>query len=202
MRGIWDEALGSVNAYVDELGKPEEDGTIITSTITLAAFDYQGGFQFDVIRDGISPADWVSVTDAEITPRGMTPLFDGIGQILSRAQADQPETAIIVIMTDGRENSSKELTSANAKQALDKAKAKGWEVVFLGADFAAFGDAQAVGVSAKKSMAISPENMQRAQRSLANKVKGYAKGEEAEIAFDSYDRQEAGEEDVKSRKGE
>ena len=202
MRGIWDEALGSINAYVDEMGKPEDDGSTLQSKVTLAAFDYQEGFQFEVLRDGVTPNDWVGVTNAEVQPRGMTPLFDAIGQILSLAEADAPDKAVIVIMTDGRENSSKELNADKAKQALDKATEKGWEVVFLGADFASFGDAEAVGVSNSKSLGVSRQNLAASQRNLANKVKGYATGKEETIVFDAEDRAEAGEEELKQRKGQ
>ena len=41
------------------------------------------------------------------------------------AEADNPEKAVIVIMTDGLENSSKEITKEGAKAALDRGKV-GW----------------------------------------------------------------------------
>lgn len=203
MSSIWDEALGSVNAYAQSVGEPDEgEADDLKTEVTLAVFDFQEGFQFDVLRDGVDADGWSPVTNDEASPRGMTPLFDAIGRMISTAEADNPEKAVIVIMTDGLENSSRELTKDGANAALDRAKKRGWEVVFLGAEFANFADAEAVGVAGSKSMAIGAGRMQDALESTARKTRAYGKGEEAEITYDEADRAEAGEEDVKQRTGQ
>jgi len=205
MSGIWDEALGSVNAYAASVGEADEgeiEGADIKTTITMAVFDYQESLQFDVLRKNVAAEAWTDVTNDEANPRGMTPLFDAIGRMVSLAEADKPEKAVIVIMTDGHENSSKEITRDGAKAALDRAKANGWEVVFLGAEFANFGDADAVGMSASKTMAVGQGRMQDSMSALAKKSRAYGKGEEAEIVFDDADRAAADEEGVKDRTGQ
>ncbi len=202
MSDIWDEALGSVNAYADAVGKVEE-GEVddLKTSVTLAVFDYQQGLQFDVLRKDVEPAAWTNVTNDDVTPRGMTPLFDAINRTITMAEADNPEKAVIVIMTDGHENSSREVTRDGAKAALERAEARGWEVVFLGAEFASFGDADAVGVRSDKQMAVSAGSLSATQERLAKKAREYGKGEEAEIVFDAEDRAVAEEEEVKERKG-
>lgn len=203
MSSIWDEALTSVNAYAAAVGQAEEGETDdLETAVTLAVFDAQDGLQFDVLRKDIEPKSWQSVTNDEVSPRGMTPLFDAIGRIISTAEADNPEKAVIVIMTDGLENSSREITKEGAKAALDRAEARGWEIVFLGAEFAKFDDAEGVGISASKSMAMGAGTMQESMSRLAKKSRDYGKGEEAEIEFDAEDRAVAMEEDVKQRKGD
>jgi hypothetical protein len=205
MSGIWDEALGSVNAYAASVGEADEgeiEGADIKTTITMAVFDYQESLQFDVLRKDVAAEAWADVTNDEANPRGMTPLFDAIGRMVSLAEADKPEKAVIVIMTDGHENASKEITRDGAKAALDRAKANGWEVVFLGAEFANFGDADAVGMSASKTMAVGQGRMQDSMSALAKKSRAYGKGEEAEIVFDDADRAAADEEGVKDRTGQ
>ena len=175
------------------------DGEDIETDVTLAVFDYQDGMQFDVLRKGVKAEDWNDVTNDEANPRGMTPLFDAIGRMVSLAEADKPEKAVIVIMTDGRENSSRELTKDGAKAALARAEAKGWEVVFLGAEFASFDDAESVGMDARKTMAVGQGSMQDSMSALAKKSRAYGKGEEAEIEFNEEDRALADEEGVKER---
>jgi hypothetical protein len=202
MSGIWDEALTSVNAYAADIGKLEEgEQDDLDTSVTLAVFDAQDGLQYDVLRKSVTPGNWQTVTSEEVSPRGMTPLFDAIGQIISTAEKDAPEKAVIVIMTDGLENSSREITKDGARAALDRVEAKGWEVVFLGAEFAKFDDADAVGVSAQKSMAMSAGTMQESMSRLAKKSRDYGKGESEEIIFDSEDRAVANEADVQARKG-
>lgn len=154
-----------------------------------------------MLRTAVQPGNWTEVTDDEVSPRGMTPLFDAINRTISLAERDNPDKAVIVIMTDGQENSSKEVTHAGAKAALDRAEKRGWEVVFLGAEFANFGDADAVGVSSNKQMAVSAGSLSVTQERLAKKARDYGKGEAAEIEFDAEDRAVAEEEDVKDRKG-
>ncbi len=203
MSSIWDEALNSVNTYAVSLGTKEADEKgDVDADVTLAVFDAQDGLQFDVLRKGASAKDWNEVSNDEASPRGMTPLFDAIGRIVSIAETDKPEKAVLVIMTDGQENSSREITKHGAKAALDRVREKGWEVVFLGAEFANFGDAEAVGQSYNKSMAVSKDKLGQTMDRLAKKSRSYAKGEEAEIEFDAEDRAIADEEDVKQRKGQ
>lgn len=200
MSSIWDEALTSVNVYAEELAKDDE-GPSVDATVSLAVFDAQDGMQFDVLRRSVDPAEWKPVTNDEASPRGMTPLFDAIGRMMTIAESDKPEKAVIVVMTDGEENSSTEMTKENVKDRLDRARAKGWEIVFLGAEFANFSDAESVGVSASKSMGVSKSNLGGAMRSLSDKSKSYgaAPQGEAPITFDDEDRKAAGEEDVKKK---
>lgn len=202
MASLWDEALTSVNAYAEEVGTERDDAVDTVETdVTLAVFDAQDGLQFDVLRENVAPGAWDVVTSDEVSPRGMTPLFDAIGQIVSLAEADAPEKAVIVIMTDGEENSSREMTRDGAKAALDRIEQKGWEVVFLGADFGKFDDADAVGVSASKQMAIAPGQMQQSMERLAQKSRNYAKGADEAMEFNAEDRAIANEDAVKARDG-
>ena len=204
MSDIWDEALASVNEYARSVGEAdagEIDGADIETRVTLAVFDHQDGMQFDVLRDEVRAENWRAVTNDEANPRGMTPLFDAIGRIVSLAETDNPGKAVIVVMTDGAENSSRELTKQGAKAALDRARAKGWEVVFLGTEFANFDDAQGVGNASSKNMAVGKDQMRGSMSDLAKKSRAYGKGEAPEIVFDANDRAKADEEGVKDRTG-
>lgn len=202
MSGIWEEALGSVNAYVQALAKPEDGAAPEQGEkVTLAVFDHHGGLKFDVIRQGVLLPDWMPVTNADATPRGMTPLLDALARTVALAEADNPGRAVIVVMTDGAENASVEVTKDGAKAALDRARARGWEVVFLGADFASFSDADSVGVAGSKSMAMAPGMFVGSMRKLAAKNRAYFAAQAASVDFDEEDRAEAGEAEVKKRKG-
>lgn len=197
MQDIWDEALTSVNAYAEALG--EGDGALRAS-VTLAVFDAQNGLQFDVLRKKVPATGWRNVTTAEASPRGMTPLYDAIGRIVSVAEQDNPKKAVLVIMTDGEENSSREVTQAGARAALDRARAKGWEVVFLGAEFAKFTDAGAMGVTTEKTMAVGKDGMKSTMQRLAKKSRDYGYSAAAPVTFNAEDRAVAKEEEVKKKK--
>jgi hypothetical protein len=200
MEPMWSEALSSVNAYADGLASLD-GGPRVDAEITLAAFDAQDGLQFDVLRRGVDAQDWRDVTNREVSPRGMTPLYDAIGRLVSLAESDHPEKAVIVIMTDGEENSSKEFTKASAKAALDRARAKGWEVVFLGAEFSNFDDAEGVGNSSSRNMAVSKDQLSDSMGRLAQKSKDFAAGAAPSVEWNAEDRAAAKEDEVKERNG-
>jgi hypothetical protein len=198
MEPIWSEALSSVNAYADGLATLD-GGPRVDADITLAVFDAQDGFQFDVLRDDVDAERWKRVTSDEVNPRGMTPLYDAIGRIVSLAEKDRPEKAVIVIMTDGEENSSEEMTKVTAKAALDRVRKKGWEVVFLGAEFSNFDDAEGVGQSTSRNMAVGKDQLSDSMRRLSQKSKDYASGAAPTVEWNAEDRAAAKEEEVKQR---
>jgi len=181
MSGRWDEALSSVNAYVGELKKAKA---------TLAVFDGMSGLKFDVLRDNVDSEKWEKVTEKEASPRGGTPLFDAIGRIVALADKEDHEKTVIVVMTDGGENESREITKAGATAAVERCKAKGWEVIFLGADFNAFGEAASVGLGMNKTLNMSAGLYGSSMRSLAEKTTAYATMGCA-IDFDETDRVKA-----------
>ncbi len=104
---------------------------------------------------------------------------------------------MIVIMTDGEETRSEEMTKATTKAALDRVRKKGWEVVFLGAEFSKFNDAEGVGRTSSRNMAVSKDQLEGSMRSLAQKSKDYASAQLPTVEFNAQDRAQAKEEDVK-----
>ena len=200
MNNIWDEALGSVNAYVDSVITPD-DGPDVVNDITFSVFDAQDGLQFDTLRRNVSGEDWAVVTTDEVRPRGMTPLFDAIGRMVSLAEEDNPDKAVIVIMTDGHENASREFSRENVRDVFDRVEKRGWAVVFLGAEFASFGDADAAGVNRSSQMAVSSDRLGATMENLAQHNRAYAQGRSDSVEFDEEDRALAEEDDVIQRRG-
>lgn len=199
MEPMWKEALSSVNAYAEGLAELDGAHKRVDADITLAAFDAQDGLQFNVLRDNVDPTRWRKVTNEDVTPRGMTPLYDAIGRIVALAEKDRPRKAVIVIMTDGEENASTEMTKKSAKAALDRVRAKGWEVVFLGAEFSNFSDAEGVGQSASRNMAVGKDQLPETMKRLSKKAQDYASGAKPSVEFDAEDRAAAKEDEVKQR---
>jgi hypothetical protein len=202
MQSLWTEALSSVNAYAKELANNKTDGKTIDSHVTFAVFDDQAGLQFDVLRRNQPALHWDKVTDADASPRGMTPLLDAIIRLVALADADKPDKAVLVIMTDGQENASREVTREGVKTALDRVKAKGWEVVFLGANFDNIADASSVGVAAGSQMAMAQGTVGASMERLAMKSRAYAAAKPggAPIEFNKEDREVAQEHRFKGDK--
>ena len=200
MQSLWVEALSSVNAFAKELAN-KSGGPAVDSHITLAVFDSQDGLKFDTLRRKQPALHWENVTDREASPRGMTPLLDAMVRIIALAEGDNPDKAVIVVMTDGQENASQEVTRDGVKAALDRVKAKGWETVFLGANFDNISDASSVGVQGGQQMAMSVGTMNESMSRLARKSRVYAQSAPgaAPIVFDDEDRVAAKEANIKNK---
>lgn len=156
MEGMWVEAIRAVNSYVEKLATDS-----VPTKVTLAVFDRNAGaFCFDVVRDDVKPSAWTAVSNTEVTPRGMTPLNQAIHSLVARANADNPERAAIIIMTDGYENASDaEFTQASAKALLDACRAKEWQVIFLGANFDNTVQARSLGGQIHQTVSMAEGNL-------------------------------------------
>ncbi len=165
MHGLWAEALGSINAYVQKLADDNVD-----TGVTLVVFDsHNGKLEFNVIRDRIIPSTWRSVSRDDAIPRGWTPLNDAVGQIVSLAKAGNYDKVAIIIMTDGLENASKELNINQAKALLDECRSKGWQVIFLGANFDNAAQAQSYGTQSPATVQAAAGNLRASTTILADK---------------------------------
>lgn len=170
MQSLWAEALNSVNGYVKRLADDKID-----TGVTLAAFDRHNGlFTFDILRDRIIPATWRPVTDTDAAPRGMTPLNDATGRLVNLAEAGNYEKVAIIIMTDGHENASAEMSTGAVKAALDRCRAKNWQVIFLGADFDNAQQAQMYGAAAAQTVQSSVQNLTPTMDALSSMRGAYA----------------------------
>lgn len=186
MASQWSEAVSSVNAYVKGL-----KDTKTNAEITLAVFDHHGGVQFDVLRDKVKTSEWHDVGTLEVTPRGSTPLYDAVGMLAKRAVDANRKRSVIVIMTDGEENCSREMTRESATAILDKCKAKDWQVIFLGANFDAAGQASALNIAGGVTLSsILPQNLAVSMRTVADYTSNYA-GRGTAMAFTDADRKRA-----------
>ena len=119
--------ITSVNKYLLEA---RGDLILKESDFQLMIFDTQS---LDVIRSG-RMTDVKDITVEDFQPRGGTPLLDAIGRgvdSLDKKAADNK--AILVIVTDGEENSSKKHNYESIKALIEDRQRKGWLIIFLGA---------------------------------------------------------------------
>lgn len=173
LKGRWEEALNSINEYVKKLA----DDNIDTG-VTLAVFDKNNAnFCFEVVRDRITPKTWKPVGNEDAKPRGWTPLRDAIGRLVTRARAGfngtQYDKVAIIIVTDGEENSSKEVSHEQARALLNECRARGWQVIFMGADFDNMAQAGSFDNNVNATVSASVGNLGATMRMTAEKRRAY-----------------------------
>lgn len=120
---IWEESLTSINTYVSKL--PGD------TWIYLATFINS---EYRTLRVSTAAA-WEALSSKEVSPYGNTPLNDSVMRILHRVKDDRPDKAVMVFVTDGEENSSRHYKIADVRREMKTIIEKGYEPVFLGANF-------------------------------------------------------------------
>ncbi len=131
----WFNAIESLNEYVKNLQKEKIEGDV-----TIIAFDSNDNVSGRNIRlvplaENQSIAYFEPIKADALSPAGMTPLFDAAANVMDRALERNSDRTVVVILTDGHENSSKEYTQAKIKDKVKQLEEKKWEVIFLGANF-------------------------------------------------------------------
>lgn len=132
------EVVNGFNAFIHEQQEAkkcesgEEAGDAFVSLIT---FDNK----IEIVHDGIKLDDVPLATSKTFQPRGATALFDAIGQTIEmtqkKAKVNGCDKVIIVILTDGQENASKNWNNVRLKKTIKLMEDKhNWDFVFLAAN--------------------------------------------------------------------
>lgn len=133
----------------------EKEGEGVYTRLSLTAFDTV--FERWVVNEPIAGIDVQKLVSGYF-PRGGTALYDAIAHTITEIEAQmrkekrEDEKVLVIVMTDGHENSSKDYAlSENGQQRLNDLitnyEAKGnWTFVYLGANVDAQAEAAAIGI--------------------------------------------------------
>lgn len=108
------------------------------------------------------------VPPLELQPRGMTALYDAVGRLITdvgaelagRPENERPGTVIVVVLTDGHENSSREWTHEAVRALItQQQELYSWIFLFLGANMDAVETGSRMGFRRQDSItyAAAPE---------------------------------------------
>ena len=130
MQAIHDDALGGVNSYITSA---KQDRALYESRFSMITFSSES---VDTIRKNEIMETVKPIGSEEYRCSGWTPLYDAIGRgigILDEAMNGKTDVkAVLVIMTDGQENASREFTHEKISTLLKARQEQGWLVTFLG----------------------------------------------------------------------
>ena len=140
------DVIGGFNNFIEEQKKIKGE-----ALITLVFFDDR----YRVIHSGKNIKDIEKLTTEIYKPTGSTALFDAIGKTINDVgsrlsntkESEKPEKVIVLIMTDGDENSSKEFNIAKIKEMTEHQQQKyNWEFVYIGANQDSFSTGASLGI--------------------------------------------------------
>lgn len=121
------------------------------------------------------PVAEVKDEDLTLVPRGGTPLLDAVGAALAKF-AHFGERTVVMVITDGQENESREWTKARVQALVKEREAVGWKMLYLGANVDAFAEAGQAGIGAAGAIcyAANAPSTRAAYRSLGANLRASA----------------------------
>ncbi len=177
MADIAADVIGGFNSFLaaQQAAGPQ-------ARITLVQFDSLD--VQEVVLDGVPLAEARPLDRRHFQPRGGTPLLDATAKLIQRAQLGEqlrrthglpPEQVVVVSITDGEENRSREHSLAEVRALIAACEAAGWTFVFLSAALDAYGDARRMGVQEGSIQAFgrSKDSIHMAFSSLSSRLSEY-----------------------------
>jgi uncharacterized protein YegL len=134
MSHLVSETINGFNATIEK--QKQEDGEAL---VTVVLFDDK----YEVLHDGVDIKSIPVLTGAQYFVRGYTALLDAIGRTINTVgtrlkntpEDERPSKVLLIITTDGQENSSHEFTQDQVRLMIEHQKTKyNWEVLFIGGD--------------------------------------------------------------------
>lgn len=175
MNAVKSDAIGGFNQFLKE--QKAEKGE---ANLTLIQFSTY----VDTQIYGKPLAEVPELTEDTYTPGGFTALNDAVahsiietGKRLEKLSEDErPDKVIVVIITDGEENASREHSKeAVANMVKHQEDKYNWQFLYLGSSVNAFAEAKNVGLRQDNVMNFAPgsDGMKSAYMSANNAVRLY-----------------------------
>ncbi|MAG26509.1 hypothetical protein CMI47_13260 [Candidatus Pacearchaeota archaeon] len=151
MRATRDDVIGGFNTFVEEQ-------KIVPGEATLSLVTFSGKHM--TVLEDVLLSDVQELTEDSYVPGGGTALLDAMGDTISSLRTriknlpkeKRPDKVVIVIMTDGAENSSKVWVKDKVFELVSKATSDGWEFLYIGANQDAISAGQSIGIARNASI--------------------------------------------------
>lgn len=179
MQSLQDSTVSGINEFLKE--QPKE------ALVSLHQFDtHNMGIAIDATFVNV-PAKKARLGQNQYAPRGLTPLLDAVGSIVTGIESKGDHT--VVIVTDGYENASRDWDRKRVKALIAAKRKKGWQFVFMGAGIDAYGDSQKLGISQDSTYAFATTDVSNraAWSNLSSGTQAYYKGTSATVNMPNVD---------------
>lgn len=160
MEPVTKDTIGGFNQFIKDQKKMPGEAKF---TLVKFSSSWNDKDAFTIVYDGANLADVKKLNSKTYSPGGGTALLDAVGNTISTIdkrhkklkKPERPEKTLVVILTDGEENSSKEYKSEGIIKLVKKSEKKGWTFLFLGADIDAWDQGSSIGMNVDFSIDVS-----------------------------------------------
>ena len=176
MSDMKEDAQSGINVLIAE--QFAEDGQL---TVTLSEFDEEFT---DVVRMSDRAFQY------KLCPRGSTALLDAVGKEIARTGAElaglpeeqRPSKVLFVVVTDGRENASREFSLDSVKASIQTQRDQyNWSFQFIGAEETAW-QGREMGMNSA-SFKRTDKGQRGAYKSMNDSMKNFRKEKDDGVGF-------------------
>lgn len=169
MSGLESDTIGGYNGFLDKLRKQRG------IRVTLTLFDHE----FEQPYADVPIKDAPKLDSKSYFVRGSTALIDAFCRTINegKSKVKKADKAIVLVITDGYENASRENTSADMKKLVADLEARdNWTFTYLGANQDAWAVAERWGFSKGNVSNFNPTGKGTAQvfATMSMNVAGFA----------------------------
>jgi uncharacterized protein YegL len=159
MANLANDTIGGFNRFIEDQTKAPGE-----AFLTTVLFDDH----YELLHDGVNIQNVKPITEKEYFARGMTALLDAVGRTINHLgeklskmdEADRPGKVMVLIITDGLENSSHEFTQSQIKEMVERQKnTYKWEFLFFGANIDSFATAGGLGIDLSRAVNFSASDV-------------------------------------------
>lgn len=188
---IKEATIKGFNSFLNEQQMGNND-----DKISLVQFDHE----YQVVYESININEVKPLNENTFIPRGSTALLDAIGNTVKNTKnrinhlnkSDKPKNVLIVIITDGEENSSNKYTRERIfKKISNREKRDDWKFVFIGSNQDAISVGENIGISRDRSLTFKNDNegTEHAFKSMSREILHSSLDAEYNMAFIKEDRE-------------
>ncbi|MBQ6655627.1 MAG: VWA domain-containing protein [Erysipelotrichaceae bacterium] len=146
MHDLVEDTIGGFNSVLSQ--QREKEGRAFITTMLF-------NDKFRYLHDHLDIHDVADITREDYFTSGCTALYDAIGQTISKMDgivtSEKDAGVLMVIITDGLENSSREFEGGRIRKMIEARKEKGWEFLFLGANIDSFAVSGKLGIDRSRT---------------------------------------------------
>jgi Mg-chelatase subunit ChlD len=181
MGSVQEETVKGINKFLKEQVKGAK--------VSLHQFDYNDKVDIEATFEDALASE-VKLRSSQYRPRGLTPLLDAVGTVVSgiKSRGDH----IVLIVTDGMENQSKDWTRQRVKNLIEKKRKAGWQFVFMGAAIDAYGEASSLGIPHMNTYAYAatPQSTTAAWGNASVGTRSYSTGMTNTVTMPDFDTED------------
>ena len=185
MTNCRETTINGFNAQLETIKSLQREFPEQQFEVSLTIFDHE----VDHVLTHVRANSFDYLTNDKYKPSGTTALLDAIGTSINQIRRSDESnilndqmSVVMVILTDGMENASREFTFHEiAATIADLEKSEKWTFTFLGADIDAFHTSKMLNIREENVISFNKSDMKEMMNNVSEGMHLYSKSKESGV---------------------